>query len=155
MIEKGGNFSAKLLQNLPFISSQILYFALFSRSVESGFYLDTLLLITVFLQRYVNRWRRENLHVNLLRKDFCFLFPQQIFQWSTHLTAGCDIDFFEVQIAALLCAEQSREECDFVCALLCLWHINPAAFPTLLQSIKNRHVAESSFVFQTVKHDML
>lgn len=155
MTGKGGNFSVKLLQNLPFISSQILYFTLFSRSVESAFYPDSLLLITVFLQRYVNHCRRENLHVNLLRKEFCFLFPQQIFQWSTHLTAGCDIDFFEVRIATLLHAEQSREECDFVCALLCLWHANPAAFPTLLQSIKNRHVAESSFAFQTVKHDML
>lgn len=79
MVEKGGNFSVKLLQNLPFISSQILYFALFPRSVQSAFYPDSLLLITMFLQRYMNCWRRENLYVSLLRKEFCFLLPQQIF----------------------------------------------------------------------------
>lgn len=79
MVEKGGKFSVKVLQNLPFISSQILYFALFPRSVQSAFYPDSLLLVTMFLQRYMNCWRGENLHVNLLRKEFCFLLPQQIF----------------------------------------------------------------------------
>lgn len=79
MVEKGGKFSVKVLQSLPFISSQILYFALFPRSVQSAFYPDSLLLITMFLQRYMNCWRGENLHVNLLRKEFCLLLPQQIF----------------------------------------------------------------------------
>lgn len=35
VIVSGGNFSLKILQNLPFISSQILYFALFPRSQQS------------------------------------------------------------------------------------------------------------------------
>lgn len=78
IVTKGGNFSLKILQNFPFISPQILYFVLFPRSEQSVFYPDSLLLLTMLSRRYMNHWRRENLHVNLLRMEFRFLLPQQI-----------------------------------------------------------------------------
>lgn len=73
MVVKGGNFSLKILQNLLFISSQILYFVLFPRSEQSVLYPDSLLLLTMLSQRCMNHWRRENLPINLLRKEFSFL----------------------------------------------------------------------------------
>lgn len=78
VVIKGGHFSLKILQNLLFISSQILYFASFPRSEQSVLYPDSLLLLTMLSQRYMNHWRRANLHVNLLRNEFSFLLPQQI-----------------------------------------------------------------------------
>lgn len=53
MVEKEGNFSVKLLQNLPFISSQILYFALFPRSVQSAFYPSVICWLLCF---YKDTW---------------------------------------------------------------------------------------------------
>lgn len=136
MVEKEGKFWVGLLQILPIISSRTLYFALFSRFVQSAFYPDSLQPI-LFLQRYLNCWRRENLHVNLLRNEFCFLPLQQIFNDLPTSLQNSTLIFFEVQIAVVFHAEQSEDERDFLCALLCLWHTKPASFLTWLQPIKN------------------
>lgn len=46
--------------------------------------------------------------------------PQQVFNDPPTSQQDVTLIFFSVQIAALLRAEQSRDERDFVCALLCL-----------------------------------
>lgn len=113
LVVKGGNFSLKILPNFPFISSQkknsvfilyvILYFAFFPRSEQPVFYPDSLLLLTMLSQRYMNYWRRENLHVSLLRKEFSFLLPQQISSGLPTLHQNATLIFFK-----------SRLQCSYV-----------------------------------------
>lgn len=92
MVVKGGNFSLKILQNLSFISSQILYFVLFPRSEQSVLYPDSFLLLT-FTKMYEPLGKRKSPYQPFEKG---VQFPSLItdFLWSTHLAAKCNSDLF-------------------------------------------------------------
>lgn len=80
-------FSRKLLQDLPFVSSQALNFLLFpSLPTQAAFHW------LFYLQRCMTSGEHKP-EDHLIDQEVAFPFPTTDYQWLFHLTAGSNMDF--------------------------------------------------------------